>query len=372
MVSKRRPVHATNLNFRPNINNSNNIEQKGTKPTSEPTSVKEILTLMVLYLCKKSLFFDTNLKVGIYLACLFLISLIADVLMIPKTYLARSDNIFNKVFVKFAWGWNLTLIVPFLILTSVVYCCGNKQKILKQHFPRILIATFFWWLWTTVFNVIEASLGRCATPGFNSKVVCLHEGHVWNGFDLSGHSFILIYGSLLLIEETRCIVNWDTIKDYIRLEEHQRLARDANEKPNPLRNLSDLELKEMKTNYEKFTPYIRLLFIVIAVIQILWDIMLISTMLYYHIMIEKFLGGVVAIVTWFFTYRVWYSQPSLLPRLPGEGKFKYMKKQSAQTPPIVRTRRRESLTTDQVPRFMGRPIYTNLRPEESATASVSR
>ncbi|XP_056649068.1 acyl-coenzyme A diphosphatase FITM2 [Diorhabda sublineata] len=362
MVSKRRSIHATNLNFRPNINACNNSEPKGTKPTSEPTSVKEILVLMVMYLCKKSLFFDTNLKVGIYLSCLFVISLIADVLMIPKTYLSRSDNVLNKVFVKFAWGWNLTLIVPFIILTSVTYCCGNKQKILKNHMPRILIATFFWWFWTSLFNFVEASLGRCANKDFDSKILCLREGHVWNGFDLSGHSFILIYGSLFLIEETRCIVNWDAIKDYIRLEEYQRQTRDSNGKPNPLRNLTDSELKEVKTNYEKFTPYIRLLFVLVAVIQILWDVMLISTMLYYHIMIEKFLGGAFAILTWFFTYRVWYTKQSLLPRLPGDGTFKYIKRTPVQSTP-VRSRRKDSLT-DQGPLFMGMPIYANYKPEE--------
>ncbi|KAG5880679.1 hypothetical protein JTB14_028434 [Gonioctena quinquepunctata] len=362
MVSKRRPIHATNLNFRPNVNNINNVEPKGTKPTSEPTSVREIFTLMVIYICKKSLFFNTDLKVCIYLGCLFVISLIADVLTIPKSYLARSDNLFNKLFVKFAWGWNLTLLLPFIILTSFIYCCGNKQNILKHHLPRVATATFFWWFWTSMFNFVEASLGRCVHNNFSSKVSCLQGGHVWNGFDLSGHSFILIYGSLFLIEETRCIMNWDTIKEHIRLEEHNRMIKDGKEKSNPLRLLSDKELKELKHNYEKFTPYIRLLFISIAVIQILWDVMLLSTMLYYHIMIEKFLAGALAVLTWFFTYRMWYAKPFLIPKLPGEGEFKYMKITSTQSTPI-RPRRRDSLI-DQGPLFMGRPIYANVKVDE--------
>ncbi|XP_023016196.2 acyl-coenzyme A diphosphatase Fitm [Leptinotarsa decemlineata] len=363
MVTKRRPIHATNLNFRPNLNNSNNVEQKGTKPTSEPTSVKEIFILMVLYICKKSLFFNTDLKVCIYLGCLFVISLIADVLTIPKTYLSRSDNIFNKFFVKFAWGWNLTLVLPFVILTSFIYCCGNKQKIVKQHLPRVATATFFWWFWTTLFNFIEASLGRCANNTFNVKADCLQSGSLWNGFDLSGHSFILIYGSLFLVEESRCIMNWDTIKEHIRLEEHNRMIKDNKEKSNPLRHLSEKDLRQVKENYEKFTPYIRLLFVCIAAIQILWDVMLLSTMFYYHIMIEKFLGGALAILTWFFTYRIWYVKPFLIPNLPGEGEFKYMKS-STTSPTPVRIRRKESLI-DQGPRFMGRPIYGNVKVDET-------
>lgn len=363
MATRRRPIHATNLNFRPNLTNVNNGDTKGTKPTTEPSSVKEILTLMVLYLCKKSLFFDTNLKVGIYLGCLFIISLIADVLTIPKMYLSRSDNIFNKVFVKFAWGWNLIILVPFVILTSLIYCCGNRQNIAKHHLLRIGIATFFWWFWTNLFNIIEAAYGRCGNQTFFTKSECLHNGHLWNGLDLSGHCFILIYGSLFIIEETRCIIKWDSIKEYIRTEEYNRMAKQNQNSTNPLRNLSDKQLKYIKICYEKFTPYIRLLLVLIAVFQILWDIMLVCTMLYYHIMIEKFLGGAVAILTWFLTYRVWYPHPKLLPKLPGDGAFKY---KSATTTILPTTRRRkESLTDSQGPLFMGRPIYTKVKAEES-------
>lgn len=361
MVSKRRPIHATNLNFRPVVNNSNN-DPKGTKPTSEPTSIREILTLMVLYLCKKSLFFDTNIKVALYLGSLFLISIIADAVTVPKTYLSRSDNIFNKLFVKFAWGWNLTLLIPFVLFTSLIYCCGNRILMLKHHLIRLGIATFFWWFWTTLFNVIEAAYGRCSVLNFDTKAVCLQNGHVWNGLDLSGHCFILIYGSLFAIEETRCIVNWDAIKEFIRLEEYNRSTNDNRNSTNPLRNLSDAQLKHVKHHYEKYTPYIRILFVLIAVFQVLWDIMLVSTMLYYHIMIEKFLGGVAAILTWFITYRVWYSNPCLLPKLPGEGEFKYIKNNTPPVQQTVRSRRRDSLT-DQGPLFMGRPIYAKVKEE---------
>lgn len=361
MASRRRPpIHATNLNFRPNVNNTNNVDPKGTKPTSEPSSVKEIFILMALYLCKKSLFFDTNLKVGIYLGCLFLVSLVADVSPIPKMYLSRSDNLFNRLFVKFAWGWNLVLLVPFVILTSFIYCCGNKHNMVKHHILRLGIATLFWWFWTTLFNVIEASYGRCVNQNFTSKSECLQNNFLWNGLDLSGHCFILIYGSLLLIEETRCISNWDTIKEYIRLDEHNRITRENQNSTNPLRHLTENQFKHVKHHYEKFTPYIRLLLILVAVFQILWDVMLICTTLYYHIMIEKFLGGAIAIITWFITYRVWYAHPKLLPKLPGDGIFKYNKQKSTH----INNNRRKSLTDNQGPLFMGRPIYAKTKLEE--------
>lgn len=363
MSSKRKSVHnasaTSRLNFRPTFNDSK-FEPKGTKPTTSRSSVKEIFTLMVLHCCKKSLFFDTNLKVGIYLGALFLVSLIADFVSVPKGYLSRSDNAFNKYFVKFAWGWNLMLLVPYVVLTAYVYCCGLKDRIVKHHLLRIVVATFFWWFWTSLFNYIEAAYGKCNVKGeqFNTKKACLQGGHFWNGFDLSGHSFILIYGSLLLIEETRSMISWDSIKEYIRLEDHYRSSRDTSHNTNPLRSLSDEHFKVLQESYEKFTPYIRGIFIAITVFQVLWDVMLVCTMLYYHIMIEKFLGGAIAILTWFFTYRVWYNSPSLLPRLPGDGLFRYIKnKQIAQTLPTARRRTGSIVNNSNVPMFMGRPIY---------------
>lgn len=360
MATRRRPIHSTNstLNFRPPTNDAKQ-EMKGTKPTIAPTSVKEIFMLMVLYVCKKSLFFDTNLKVGIYLGALFLISLIADVATIPKTYLSRSDNAFNQYFVKFAWGWNLIVLVPYIVFTSYIYCCGKIDAIIKHHVSRLFIATFFWWFWTSFFNIIEANYGKCSVRGeqFNSKGACLKNGHYWNGFDVSGHSFILIYGSLVLIEETRSMINWDSIKEYIRTEEHRRATKD-NETQNPLKNLTNDQLKILQINYEKYTPFIRAIFIVITIFQLLWDIMLVSTMLYYHIMIEKFLGGAVAVLTWFFTYRTWYTMPKLLPKLPGEGLFKYIKGKTTSVLQQGNVRKRtNSIVNGNQPMFMGRPIY---------------
>lgn len=357
--AKRKSIHTTKLNFRPTTSDSN-IDYKGTKPTSEPTSIKEIFILMMLYLCKKSLFFDTNLKVAIYLGCLFLISLIADVATIPKMYLSRSDNIFNRYFVKFAWGWNLILLVPFITFTSYIYCCAQIRNIAKNHFPRIVIATLFWLFWTKLFNCIEASFGKCQYSKFDSKESCLKAGLVWNGFDTSGHTFILIYGSLVLIEESRSMINWDSIKEFLRLEEHNRAIKDTAQSTNPLRHLTEVQFKELQVNYDKYTPYIRGLFILITLFQMLWDVMLVCTMLYYHVMIEKFLGGCIAILTWFFTYRIWYVHSKLLPKLPGEGVFKYIKKTTKE--PIVPTHRRRTGSivngNSSVPTFMGRPIYS--------------
>lgn len=348
-------------NARMNFKAQNENETKGTRPTPEAASVLEIFVLMIVHICKKILFFDTNLKIAVYLGALFLLSLIADVLTFPKSYFSRSDNIFNQYFVKLGWFWTLFLTVPYVLLTSYTTCCGNKRLIVTGHLTRLLVATLSWYFWTTLFNVVETSYGRCNQKLFTDKISCLKEGHFWNGFDISGHCFILIYSSLVMIEEARAINGWERIKDYIRDEKYTRSIDDKSVSVNPLRNINTDELNILKISYENYTPYVRALFIVIALLQLLWDVMLVSTILYYHIMVEKFISGVIAILTWFVTYRVWYTIPNILPNLPGEGIFKYNKEKSTTATPVARKR---SMVNGK--HFMGMPIN---KSQEAETAT---
>ncbi|CAG9088129.1 hypothetical protein JYU34_021148 [Plutella xylostella] len=343
------------------------LEPKGNKPIREASSVLEVLVLMIVHLCKKILFFDTNLKIALYLGTLFLLSLVADVLTFPKIYFSRSDNLFNQYFVKIGWFWTLFLTVPYVLLTSYTTCCGNQRIILTKHLPRILIATVAWYTWTTVFNIIESKYGRCNARNYDTKILCLKNGHFWNGFDISGHCFILIYSSLILIEEARAINGWERIKDYIRDEQFSRSVGDKAPSTNPLKNISQAELAILKKSYDAYTPYVRLLLIAITALQILWDVMLVSTIMYYHIMVEKFVSGVIAILTWFVTYRVWYTIPHLLPDLPGDAVFKYNKAKPA--PPTAPIKKRLSTTNGK--HFMGMPI-NNRSQEAEVTNEDSR
>jgi Inositol phospholipid synthesis and fat-storage-inducing TM len=323
--------------------------------------------MAIMHVGKKTLFYDTNLKVALYLGSLFLISLIGDFVPFPKTYFARSDNLFNVYFVKLGWAWTLLFTTPFVFMTSITLCCGDRQKFLRFHLPRIVIATVFWFVWTKFFNYIEFSFGRCSYRGFDSKPSCLKAGHLWNGFDISGHAFILIHSSLVMIEEARAIIGWEYIKDHLRNEEHNRNTKDSSETRNPLRNLSDEELKALKFLYTRFTPVIRLLFVGMAALQLLWDVMLVCTMLYYHRMVEKFVSGVIAIFTWYFAYRVWYPAPLYLPHPVGRGLFNYAKEKTDAMP----LRRKSSLLSNhshsaanKVPKFMGMPIYPGGMPQQ--------
>lgn len=360
------------MNFRGSTAGEGRGETKGTRPTTAPTSIREVLTMMVLYVCKKAIFYDTNLKVALYLGSLFLISLIGDFMPYPRTYFARSDNLFNQYFVKIGWFWTLILTTPFTLITSFILCCGDVKRMVKHHIVRIGIATVFWYVWTKLFFVFESSYGRCTDKRFDTKPTCLKAGFLWNGFDISGHAFILIYSSLVLIEEARPIVNWESIKEHLRNEEHNRATMDSAAARNPLSNLKDDELARLSYLYTRYTPLIRLLFVAMTVLQLLWDIMLVSTMLYFHKMIEKVLGGIFAILTWFFTYRFWYTSPTILPDSVGKGLFNYQGVKSRPDP--IPMRRNNSViinpaTGKPMPRFMGMPLNTGRQMDGAATSN---
>lgn len=72
----------------------------------------------------------------------------------------------------------------------------------------------------------------------------------------------------------------------------------------------------------RYTPYIRTLFIALTGLAVLWDVMLVGTVLYFHTMVQKVAGGILAVLCWYFVYRFWYPS-SVLPPLPGVGLIRY-------------------------------------------------
>lgn len=76
------------------------------------------------------------------------------------------------------------------------------------------------------------------------------------------------------MEEAKALIGWEAIKDHLRNEEHNRMAADAGVQT-PLDSLSTEQLSMLKEKYEKFTPYIRIAFIFMTMLTIIWDVMLV-------------------------------------------------------------------------------------------------
>lgn len=278
---------------------------------------------------KKILFSDINVRIGVYLSAPFVVSLISSVIPVPATYFSLSSNVLNQVFVKNAWAWNIILLAPFISLTSYVYGGGRKKLILK-HQSRLLISILVWKSWTKLFNEVLQASGKCVSNNYlhslNTVKSCSNLGYKWDGFDISGHSFILVFGSLMIIEEVKPFLNWENIRQYIELEKIIRTnSQSCNErtiklKRNPIRHLTNDELVAIEGNYRKCTEVIGYLFIIIASLQMLWDLMLFITMIYFHNFLEKMLGCLVGVISWHLCYNVLFRLPTFC--MPGNGYFR--------------------------------------------------
>ena len=123
-------------------------------------------------------------------------------------------------------------------------------------------------------------------------------------------------------QEGKAYLGWEKIKDFLRNEEHGRVNPDNEKRETPLGKLKYEEFIHLRKFYPKNTPWVRAVFCLLAAIISLWDFMLLCTVLYFHMMIEKVVASGLAVLSWFALYKFFYRQ-DFSPGLPGSGPFKY-------------------------------------------------
>ena len=100
-------------------------------------------------------------------------------------------------------------------------------------------------------------------------------------------------------------------------------------------SLSKLSLEEflhLRTWHTGYTPLVRLLFCLLSCLVVLWDAMLLATLLHFHITLEKVLATLIAVTLWFGLYRGLYTQPWSPISLPGVGApFKYIQSENTRS-----------------------------------------
>ncbi|EMP28717.1 Fat storage-inducing transmembrane protein 2 [Chelonia mydas] len=113
----------------------------------------------------------------------------------------------GSYFVKLAWAWTFWLLLPFIAITNY-YLSRNVLGVLRR-LGTLLVGTVVWYVCTSLFLRIEDFTGNCyKSPALDvlfqehpSKWQCRQGGGFWNGFDISGHSFLLTYCALMIVEE---------------------------------------------------------------------------------------------------------------------------------------------------------------------------
>ena len=304
-------------NFRhtqPNFSRKASFSGKQSVP--QPTSIGKFAIILLMHICKKILLVDTWWKIGIYLCGITIGSLFTDLFPMPRSaYLAGKNNFVNVYFVKYGWGWTFTILGIFIYMTSFVYCCGN-QKLVRQHLSRLAFGTLSWYFSTSLFEHIEHITGFCDSglSEHSTKRLCHKEGSSWLGFDISGHAFLLIHCLLTISEEVKCINGWERIADVIQTEE-----------TTPTGRLTTEELQVLKSSYTKHLPYVRVIVAILVIFQLMWELMLLITTLFFHNMPQKLMGGAFGVLSWFLLYQLWFKGESIPPGPPGKGLFKFMK-----------------------------------------------
>ncbi|KAI5695237.1 hypothetical protein M8J76_012218 [Diaphorina citri] len=108
----------------------------------------------------------------------------------------------------------------------------------------------------------------------------------------------------------------------------EKYSRSSNEKSGKFfQHLSLDEISGTEKNFQGFRRPVCYNFMGLCALSIIWDLMILTTAMYYHSMIEKFVSGLIAIFTWFITYRGWFPMTGF-PPVPGAGNFKYFERKN--------------------------------------------
>ena len=263
---------------------------------------------LTLFFCRRIIFGPVEFKILVSLAIIIIGSLLKSYELVPNSYFSLKTNIFNRFFAKLGWAWTMGLLGPFIYLTLVT--THTQYQIFTRHLIRLLIATGVWYVITSIFVRFELLTGSCKYEPMRgaSKRVCVSGGYEWNeGYDFSGHTFLLLYAILIINEEVKA---YD--KGTKKVDQKTKTAT--------AEGGDTVETTEQQ-RLELFSKLIRILYVALAALTILWEFMLLSTALYFHHTLHKITAAGFAVFFWYITYYVWYRRDNhslLYPSTPKE------------------------------------------------------
>ncbi|KAF5917519.1 acyl-coenzyme A diphosphatase FITM2 [Diceros bicornis minor] len=224
-------------------------------------------------------------------------SLLKELSPLPESYLSNKRNVLNVYFVKMAWAWTFSLLLPFIALTN--YHLTGKAGLVLRRLSTLLVGTAIWYVCTTLFSNIEHYTGSCfqspALEGLRnehqSKQQCHGEGGFWHGFDISGHSFLLTFCALMIVEEMAV-------------------------------------LHEVRTDRSHcLHAAITSLAVALGFLTFIWVWMFLCTAVYFHNLSQKVFGTLFGLLGWYGTYGFWYLK-SFSPGLPPQSSSLNLKQHS--------------------------------------------
>ncbi|OQV21046.1 putative FIT family protein [Hypsibius exemplaris] len=283
----------------------------GTPPVHKPASILKFFVSAILTLCKLYIHFPSTKKIPIYLAAVFIISALGDLLRpVRKTFL-RPNHVLSEWFVQFPVLWTFSLLLPYVALTSYFYSGGKRREVIRNVF-RTSVALFVSLTIKYLFRWIRRVSGFCSNEEFQSEAGCLQQEHRWMAFVTSEETFFLMYHALVIMEESLTFKRWEVLEFTLHKDPWNVLLSPEQTARNVI---------FVKYTYGKYGGLVRLLLFLLTGLVLLWDVMLVVTSNDFHQNLpQKSCGSVFAGLMWFLTYRVWF--PNAWPYLADIGIFR--------------------------------------------------
>ncbi|CCU80244.1 unnamed protein product [Blumeria hordei] len=232
------------------------------------------------------------------------------------SYFAKKDNIFNVFFVKRGWAWVTFSYFLFLFTHPSTRSSSSPVFVTKRvhGFMRYCVVTL-WWIFVTQWffgpAIIDRGFkytgGHCELVAMNGsdsihigeKVIfltaatCKAAGGKWKGgHDISGHVFLLVLGTMFLLEEVLSVTLARHREDPTTKKDCDANGGEINYKKEDIRGSPEIWTLGSKVA------------IGVAVMNLY---MLMMTAAYFHTWLEKLTGLIMAflgIFTVFFLPRV--------------------------------------------------------------------
>lgn len=225
-------------------------------------------------------------------------------------YYNDKNNILNQLFVKKGWFWTTLVIVIFygsILIKGHPKVNNNKGKIIQSATVKYIISTVWWILFTQwcfglpiMDRIFLYTGGKCITAEekniikhlpfftrneeeniFESTLIgsgdCRRLKGQWiGGHDPSGHAFLLIHSSLYLFFEI--IPFWYSWK--VTVDNFNKIVCEV--KSNDITTID--KIKKI-AGFIISNPWI-----IVSSLISLWWFMLLMTNIYFHSILEKFVG----------------------------------------------------------------------------------
>ncbi|XP_068213720.1 acyl-coenzyme A diphosphatase FITM2-like [Palaemon carinicauda] len=259
----------------------------------------------VVYWCNTYLHISPKWKVMYYILSLCIFSMLKETHPSHLDILTGKHSILNQVFVKLGWLWTSSIFALYGLLSLSIH--KKPFPILGRLCVRYVVTTLIFYIWCAViFPMVESYTGACLHKRIQvfdiTKRECLkRRGYEYDSFDISGHSYLMTYCVLILMEESKESLYFLQLSRYLRKAEIP--VKDSD---HPL--LDRNEAAQLETNFNVMRPIILISYLAVFFLCILWDFMLIITTIYYHTFSEKVLGSILAMCMWYLLYNFIFSK----------------------------------------------------------------